>query len=1686
MENPSTPLESANQSTPPERVPVVRAIPQKDPGLQLKKKKQTKQPLLTVEKKLASLTKLINKERKENAIQKMEVKKTKAKKTRNRKEQHIVAEITLNSSDEEELKPRSAKKYPAADVALSDDETDEVILIPTSPPPQICIDCSDEEEGPPIVQFAFPKSQKRKKKQSGAFASPRCLSPSNSSIMSDDFIAQHDRSRLNDSFTESIPNDDELECSIEGTARPGPSAKGNKKNAPVARQERVPSISSEDTICTSGETTDQEKRSLESDKGTASKTHPQQCNEANTTKSRKDIAATKKTPSKVKATKAVATTSIASPLSPCISKSNVNNKASATVSIPNDTGNITKTPVKSKTRSKSPLTLILEVARKHFEAKQTRDGTVKKTKSKKDGSVQKEPVPASTSKVTSDTAVDKLGECVEKEQVPSKGMTASKNKKKNNPTIPPVDDDDDVSSESDYDITLTTSKASTPQGSGKKSRRSASSFFEQIGDVSSESDYDEGSFLPEKKGNEKQKQAKETKKRLGRKRKQYNSETYSDEDFACLLTDIVRAVSDTEDEDDEEDDDDETTILGHESGSGSSAGTATSKKCKQNSMTEQLNTSSKATRNPKKKKKDNDPLLGTDGEVLPADKPSAVQPEVAVKKKKKKQKEPKSNVKKLAGSRCSTPEVQFISWDQEQQKSMNSTPSVQQSHVRKKKETQVNNTNADGQSKVQIIYDSEDDADDDIRIIDNSYSGRTSVGSGTSSNKAQTVGPDCAWNEEMKQFYNTSWADEDLKLNSILRQMPRDSNQWPILHKDRYPAPPKKEIICNICGERGHMKFKCRNKPKKAICYMCGEQGHKEPRCPKTICLNCGAKTRNFVRGCKSCARDADITCFSCGVRGHTQRSCTDLWRRYHSTIEDNVPLKKNVEKNPKARWCCICCRSGHQAHMCNDARRIFGHPIPNVNVSSYLPAYRGEYNRYSRHQIEEQQRRLTIDPTARYNLLSSDATECELNLPEMAQNENGFYYNFLRSTGLLERHERRLSQNLEEVDDQQEEAPSAPPEDCEVQTIGSITPKKVIFTKEQIDVKQPMVEQLSEQHATPEPCNNTTSPATTLAIVEENSNYSFSEFHPEIKEQIEVAGDEPQSSEEQTLTNSNSNEQRLADFIPLTVEPNVPDFLALPPLPPRPPRPQRPSLPIPEEVPLPHQRPAASPNVNTKSEPDESTEVAKEIESEAKVMLSKENAKLLLSAKGSEFLNDAGKQHNVRLSITFEAFGNVLLVTGTIEAQNQFHENLMRYLSDMKTLPTNETYFQTGIPKLTNKMAHYITEFFRLLVNEKESMRALLTKFDEASSPAVREKRRRKLNILLFGVYGLRDGRKHLNILRSQLDHCTKASEWQVVLTEHQRQIINESIRYIFTGYDHKDYAVLVDEFESLQKAKKLKKVTFYDLHIPKPPNPTHYQKFIEKLNKPLKNKAKQMEQVVKKPRESKNTAAKKARLTWNQERQEAQQQQEQNNRSYQAYIHADDDMVPHQTNSNAEDFILNIMNSSDHRIDQNRLAQLDNCTRHVQQSNSLANESNNPQLDNSSRNVWQTFKQSNEQQFDNSTGQVHQSNWVASESNDQQFENPSHQVHQSNWLPNESNGQLPVSQHSNDWFQHDLNRWATFGSAPKTDRFHWVRQQPCDAGPGGQPAASTSDVARLAEREYTLREQELSQLQRLQNLLR
>uniref|UniRef100_A0A182JA97 Zinc finger CCHC domain-containing protein 7 n=1 Tax=Anopheles atroparvus TaxID=41427 RepID=A0A182JA97_ANOAO len=1192
-------------------------------NFQPKKNHQSSQH--AVQKKLGGLMKLVNSDTSESRRQRFQGKKAKAIEVRKFHAPRVVAQVFLDSSDDES-KPTVVMPQTKVNIdAQSDGETDEVVIVPLPEPPKICIDCSDDEVA--LDSFALPQAKKTSKKATVAkFNSPRCLSPSNSSIMSDDFIGLHDRSRLNDSFSENVPNDDELECSIEG--KRGGDVQEGTKSSPPSRDLRAPSISSEETICTSSDTTDQDKHRQESGKGSKSKSLPTSRNEivAAGENGKKNELSNKKGSSQATVTKqlldrappeTITERSISSTPSGTVKKGSTK-KATPSMQASEPIAS------NSSAKCKSPISMALELARKHFEGNdsfETATGSAKKKSKKGRASdanqlsitqdlippkrVAKKSAKARKKVGTDDSMYELLGESTAEERADRLPLS-----------------DDSVSSESDYELTL-----AAPQGTGeqtistslanetasKQPSVAALPAIEGLENISSESEYEE-SFSQALKSTPKTAKALSSAKRVGRKRKQYNSETFSDEDFACMLTDIVRAVSDTDSDEEEEVEDGQERQekeSNHATEVPDDAVTSTTVIAELD-CGEQEKQTKVGEPSAKKKKRSADASKTVSASIVGASKPNG-------------------NGKTM--EKCSNAASSTTASAEHECETQGKQTKAGGSSTTKKKKRSFDASNAASSSIVEVGGNQGDEGDNIVKqtvaatsttavdvaeradgpstkkkrrsndisnasiasIVDRNEdvcseqldSDANQMAAPTTRSQIVQELPDCAWNEEMKQFYNEVWMEEDFTLSSVMQKMPRGKKHWPILQQDLYPDPPKKDVICNNCGDRGHMRYKCKNTPKPAICYMCGEQGHREPRCPRSMCLNCGARTRNFVRGCNACARDLNTTCRLCGVRGHVQRSCPDMWRRYHSTTEDNVALRNQFQTNMKPKYCCICCKSGHQAHICNAAYRIFGQAVPTVHIKSYQQTY-----------AVKQQDNKESTTVPRYNLFSDDANECELNLHGLASNPNGFYYRFAKSSGLLEKHEQRLNQEeeakqqwLQQLQQNQQEQ-QQPEQEKEVDKYEN-RPQNVAGSSRQE--------------------NNDPVAGSVPAVETEDSNYSFSGLlaekeHVDHESVIEAANEASPAKDNEAGSQVKSvakAPESWPDFIPLGAEPEAPLS--------------------PEQLP-PKDNVVDTSNVM-----------------EAKVPLTEAQAKMLLSSRGSNFLKEAAKRHSLKLSISFEMVGNVL-----------------------------------------------------------------------------------------------------------------------------------------------------------------------------------------------------------------------------------------------------------------------------------------------------------------------------------------------------------------------------------------------------------------------------------------------------------
>ena len=144
----------------------------KPPSRNLEKKKQQKMKLLK--------TKVMNPLNKNNIIKLKNDQQVKVKKEK------------CNSKK----KPKKTSAVVVIDDSSGCSDDDDVIPV-EGPPPLIInlIDSSDAESVVSKNDFTFPKKVPHHKQK------PRAISPSNSSVMSDDFIVVNDKGRLNDSFS---------------------------------------------------------------------------------------------------------------------------------------------------------------------------------------------------------------------------------------------------------------------------------------------------------------------------------------------------------------------------------------------------------------------------------------------------------------------------------------------------------------------------------------------------------------------------------------------------------------------------------------------------------------------------------------------------------------------------------------------------------------------------------------------------------------------------------------------------------------------------------------------------------------------------------------------------------------------------------------------------------------------------------------------------------------------------------------------------------------------------------------------------------------------------------------------------------------------------------------------------------------------------------------------------------------------------------------------------------------------------------------------------------------------------------------------------------------------------------------------------------------------------------------------
>lgn len=279
-------------------------------------------------------------------------------------------------------------------------------------------------------------------------------------------------------------------------------------------------------------------------------------------------------------------------------------------------------------------------------------------------------------------------------------------------------------------------------------------------------------------------------------------------------------------------------------------------------------------------------------------------------------------------------------------------------------------------------------------------------------------------------------------------------------------------------------------------------------------------------------------------------------------------------------------------------------------------------------------------------------------------------------------------------------------------------------------------------------------------ALYDSDSNYSFSDYY----QGDNVVKPKP------TLSIT------LPDFIPLNS--NNSEQLPLPPSPPSPPSPPR-------------------------ITPEESSQ----INCDAKIYLTKDHCKYLMTTQGSSFLQNNSTKNNVSIRMEWNSIGNVLIVTGVPNGQDKFHIDLKSFFNSIEKKLKSRS--DIGIPKNRITLIAYLTETIRELEKPMDSVQDLFHRmrqyedFNTKASNKKAERVRKKLNMILFGKCGLRDGQKHLIGLQQNLRQLSQSRN-ETVSINFRREIV-EHVNYIFSPFQHNNYADLVQQFKDLKRSKRL-----------------------------------------------------------------------------------------------------------------------------------------------------------------------------------------------------------------------------------------------------------------------------------------
>lgn len=214
----------------------------------------------------------------------------------------------------------------------------------------------------------------------------------------------------------------------------------------------------------------------------------------------------------------------------------------------------------------------------------------------------------------------------------------------------------------------------------------------------------------------------------------------------------------------------------------------------------------------------------------------------------------------------------------------------------------------------------------------------------------------------------------------------------------------------------------------------------------------------------------------------------------------------------------------------------------------------------------------------------------------------------------------------------------------------------------------------------------------------------------------------------------------------------------------------------------------------------------------DATILLTEQNCKELLTDQGNKFLRESESRFNVSVRLEWRQFGNVLIVNGIPNYQQDFRCALKEFLDSIENrLQIN----RNSLPKHRDSLMKYVRDQFAQLdspiCNSKNmadvhSIYHRIQILKKNISKATKQKisRLRKcLNMILFGRYGLGGGQAHITEIQYILRKIRIQNHPNVSI--EIRDDLSKHMDYIFTGQDNKFYGKIIEEYNEMKRNKCL-----------------------------------------------------------------------------------------------------------------------------------------------------------------------------------------------------------------------------------------------------------------------------------------